>query len=167
MAIFYDPKKMLNKIAPDSKIKKLMSRRLDAKKAAFSFIDDIPFLNKKAVVDVTLKTLKSYRQRRDREIASGSKADGQELESDLYDSPMQLIQRVQNEVVFQVSQEIKSQYQGERYEWLPSDADEPDPEHQLNYGKIFVVGEGEMPGERYGCKCGMRILVNETELKLD
>lgn len=167
MAIFYDPKKMLNKIAPDSKIKKLMSRRLDAKKAAFSFIDDIPFLDKKAVVDVTLKTLKSYRQRRDREIASGSKSDGQELENELHTSPMQLIQRVQNEVVFQVSQEIKSQYQGERYEWLPSDADEPDPEHQLNYGKIFVVGEGEMPGERYGCKCGMRILVNETELKLD
>lgn len=166
MAIVYDPKQMLRKIAPDEKIKRLASKRLDFKRAALSFISDVPFIDKKKVTEVTLKTLKSYRERVALEKGENS-ADGRELESDLSKSPMQLIQRVQNEVIFQVSQEIRTQYGGEKYEWLPSDAEEPDPEHQLNYGKVFVVGEGEMPGERIGCKCGMRILVNETELKLE
>lgn len=160
MAINYDPKKLLAEIAPDSKIKKLVSKRLDFKRAALSFISDVPFIDTKKVADVTLKTLKSYRERVNTEDAKG-------LEKQLAQSPMQLIQRVQNEIVFQVTQEIRSSYQGERYEWTPSDADEPDPEHQLNYGKVFVVGEGEMPGDRYGCRCGMRILTNETELELE
>lgn len=165
MAIVYDPKQMLKNVAPDAKIKRMVSKRLDFKRAALGFIDEIPFIDKKAVANVALKTLKSYRQRRDAEAAI-KKADGQDLEKELVQSPMQLIQRVQNEVIWQVSQEIKSQYNGEQYEWLPSDADEPDPEHQLNYGKIFTIGEGEMPGERIGCKCGMRILVKDSELKL-
>lgn len=160
MAIEYDPKKLLQEIAPDAKIKKLVSRRLDFKRAALSFISDVPFIDKKKVADVTLKTLKSYRERAQAE-------DSKETEKDLSKNPKQLIQRVQNSVIFQVSQEIRAQYQGERYEWLPSDADEPDPEHQLNYGKVFEVGVGEMPGERYGCRCGMRILVDETELSLE
>lgn len=166
MAIVYDPKKMLSEIAPDSKIKRLVSKRLDFKKAALSFVSDVPFIDESKVLDVTLKTIKDYKKRVAAEMADETKAAGRELEKDLSKSPMQLIQRVQNEVVWQVSQNIRQSYAGEKYEWLPSDADEPDPEHQLNYGKVFVVGEGEMPGERIGCKCGMRILVNETELSL-
>lgn len=163
MAIVYDPKKMLREIAPESKIKKLVNRRLDVKRASLSFISDVPFIDKSKVTEVALKTVKSYNERVDELSGDAAK----DLQKELAQSPMQLIQRVQNEVVWQVSQGIKKDYEGERYEWLPSDADEPDPEHQLNYGKIFVVGEGEMPGERYGCKCGMRILVNETELELE
>ena len=68
--------------------------------------------------------------------------------------------------MYQVSQEIKDKYKGDKYEWLPSDAEDPDPEHQLNYGKIFTIGEGEMPNERYGCRCGMRILTEDESLKL-
>ena len=162
MAITYDPKKLLAQIAPDSKIKRMVTKTLDPRKAALSFVSDVPFIDKKQVTEVALKTLKSYRKRVDAE----SGADAKDLEKELAKNPMQLIQRVQNDLIFQVSQEIKSTYRGEQYEWLPSDAEEPDPEHQLNYGKIFVVGEGEMPGERIGCKCGMRILVNETELEL-
>lgn len=82
-------------------------------------------------------------------------------------NPKQLIQRVQNEIIFQVKERIKEKYDGEKYEWLPSDADEPDPEHQLLYGTIRTVGVGEMPGDRYGCKCGMRILTDEEKLNLD
>lgn len=163
MAIVYDPKKMLRDVAPESKIKKLVNRRLDVKRASLSFISDVPFIDKSKVTEVALKTVKSYRER----VAAEAGDDAKALEKELAQSPMQLIQRVQNEVVWQVSREIRSSYEGEKYEWLPSDAEEPDPEHQLNYGKVFVVGEGEMPGERYGCKCGMRILVTETELKLD
>lgn len=162
MAITYDPKKLLAQIAPDAKIKRMVTKTLDPRKAALSFVSDVPFIDKKQVTEVALKTLKSYRKR----VEAESGPDAKDLEKDLAKNPMQLIQRVQNDLIFQVSQEIKSTYRGEQYEWLPSDAEEPDPEHQLNYGKIFVVGEGEMPGERIGCKCGMRILVNETELDL-
>lgn len=166
MAIVYDPKKLLAEVAPDAKIKRLVSKRLDFKKAALSFFSDVPFIDESKVKDVTLKTIKDYKNRVALEKAEESAA-GRELESELSKSPMQLIQRVQNEVVWQISQNIRKSYEGEKYEWLPSDADEPDPEHQLNYGKVFVVGEGEMPGDRIGCKCGMRILVTETELALD
>jgi len=157
MSIEYDPKSLLKKIAPESKIKRLVSSRLSLKKAALAFVDAIDFVNKKSVSRVALKTIKEYKSR--------IKADS-EIKSEILDDPRQLIQRVQNEVVFQISKEIKSAYRGEQYEWLPSDADEPDPEHQLNYGKIFTIGVGEMPGERYGCNCGMNILVNQTRLEL-
>lgn len=148
---------MLKKIAPEAKIKKMVKGNLTLKKAALSFVDAVDFLNKQAVARVALNTVKGYQDRAegDTEIKDEIKAD-----------PKQLIQRVQNEVITQISNEIKKKYYGEKYEWLPSDAEEPDPKHQLKYGKIFVVGKGEMPGERYGCKCGMRILVNETQLEL-
>ncbi len=106
---------------------------------------------------IALKTIKGYRQRVNEDP---------ELKEEILSDPAQLVQRVQNEVVFQVADEIKSSYGGESYTWLPSDADEPDPEHQLNYGKIFQVGDGEMPGDRYGCKCGMEIHVDESSLSL-
>lgn len=165
MTIVYDPKKMLKEAAPDAKIKRMVSRRLDFKRAALSFFKGIEFIDEKKIADVTLKTIKSYKERRAK-AAAADKAEGRELEKELADSPMQLIQRVQNEVVLQVSAEIKEAYRGETYTWLPSDADEPDPEHQLNYGKTFVVGEGEMPGERIGCRCGMELHVKESQLDL-
>ena len=158
MAIIYDPNKMLAKAAPPAKIKKMVRGNMTLNKAALNFVDSFDFIDKKAVSTVALKTIKAYKARvKDESIEA----------SDLKKDPAQLIQRVQNAVIYQVATEIKTQYKGEQYEWLPSDAEEPDPEHQLNYGKIFVVGEQEDPGERYGCRCGMRILVNETELKLE
>jgi hypothetical protein len=157
LSIKYDPSKLLKKIAPDKKIKRLLNAKAGLKKTALSFIDDVDFLDRKRVTEVALKTVAGYKKR--------IKEDRSE-KADIIKDPAQLIQRVQNEVVLQISEEIATTYSGERYVWLPSDADEPDPEHQLNYGKEFTVGEGEMPGERYGCRCGMEILVNETQLKL-
>lgn len=160
MSIIYDPKRLLERIAPDKKIKRLITKKASVKRTALSFVADIPYLDKAAISSVALKTAKSYRKR----IDAGESA------SEILDDPKQLIQRVQNAVVYQVTQEIRSSYDGERYEWLPSDAEEPDPEHQLLYGQVFPVGqgdsEGNMPGERWGCRCGMRILVKEDELKL-
>lgn len=156
MSIFYDPKKLLRRIAPEKKIKRLVSSNATVKKAALTFVNDIPYLDKSSISRVALKTAKDYRAR----IKKGEAA------AEILDDPKQLIQHVQNSVVYQVAQEIKSSYAGERYVWLPSDAEEPDPEHQLNYGKVFEVGVGEMPGDRYGCKCGMEILVKETKLEL-
>lgn len=167
--IHYDPNEMLKKIAPEKKIKKLVSGRLTLKKAALSFVDAVDFIDKKAVSRVALKTIRGYQERvAAAQVAGGfEKSAGDKVEGEILDDPKQLIQRVQNEVVFQISSEIRSSYEGEKYEWLPSDAEEPDPEHQLNYGKVFVIGEGEMPGERIGCRCGMNILVKETQLKLE
>jgi hypothetical protein len=158
--IKYEPSKLIKKIAPEKKVKRLMSGNLTLKKAALSFIDPLAEefgLSKKRIAEVALKTLKGYRNR----VKSDSATKG-ELKAD----PAQLIQRVQNEVVLQIGAEIKTKFEGERYIWLPSDAEEPDPEHQLNYGREFIVGDGEMPGDRYGCRCGMQIKVPETQLNL-
>lgn len=80
-----------------------------------------------------------------------------------------LSQRIENFLVWNKVQEEKQAHQGEFYRWLPSDAENPDPEHQLLYGKIFRVGEGDkegnMPGERYGCRCGIEWLRLEDVVK--
>jgi hypothetical protein len=157
VTIKYDPAALLRKIAPAKKIEKLLKGNLTLKKTALSFAEDIDFLDADAIQRVALKTIKGYRER--------AKDDPEEQDV-ITSDPVQLVQRVQNEVVFQISGEIKDQYSGEFYVWLPSSADEPDPEHQLNYGSTFQIGHGEMPGERYGCQCGMEILVDGNKLDL-
>jgi hypothetical protein len=157
LVIKYEPSKLIEKVAPKKKIKKLVSQNLTLKKAALSFVDDLDVVSKKSVATVALKTLKSYKER--------AKGDP-DLKDELKADPRQLIQRVQNEVLLQITEGIKEKYAGEAYVWLPSDADEPDPEHQLNYGKTFQIGDGEMPGDRIGCRCGMQILVEATRLEL-
>ncbi len=76
-----------------------------------------------------------------------------------------LKQRIENLVVFAGVQTIKENNEGEYYRWLASSSSNPDPQHQLLYGKVFKVGEGDdegnMPMERYGCNCGMEILATE------
>ena len=73
-----------------------------------------------------------------------------------------LKQRIAGLVIFDAVQQIKEENEGEKYRWLPSSSENPDPQHQLLYGKIFDVGEGDeegnMPMERYGCNCGIEIL---------
>lgn len=155
--IRFEPSKLLRKVAPGKKIEKLLSSRLSLKRAALSFASKIDFLDEDAIARVALKTIKGYKER---------VKDDPDVKEEILDDPAQLIQRVQNEVVTQVAGEIKDKYTGEFYVWLPSDADEPDPEHQLNYGETFQVGVGEMPGDRYGCRCGMEILVDDSTLDL-
>jgi hypothetical protein len=157
MSILYDPKKFLRKVAPERKIEKLLRGNLSLKKAALSFVEDFDFLDKKAIARVALKTIKGYRERA---------KDDPDAKGEILDDPAQLVQRVQNEVIFQISGEIRDRYAGEFYKWLPSDADEPDPEHQLNYGKTFQIGDGEQPGDRIGCRCAMEILVAGDRLDL-
>lgn len=157
MSIKYLPSKVLKKIAPEQKIKKLISGRLTLNKAALSFVDDLDFLSKKTVVKTALQTIKSYRKRFE-EVP--------EIRDDVLEDKQLLVNRVQNTVIHEIAGEIHDQYHGEYYKWLPSDAIVPDPLHQLKYGKKFQIGKGEMPGERYGCRCGMLILVDETKLEL-
>lgn len=158
--INYDPKKLLSRIAPQAKIKRLVTPNLTLKKAALSFISDIDFLSVQGVQRVALKTLRSYRAR---------VKDASTTKSDLKSDPAQLIQRVQNEIVMQVADEIREKYAGETATWTPSDATEPRPEHALNYGKTFIIGigiDGIEPGDEPGCRCGMEIHVPDSSLKL-
>lgn len=78
--------------------------------------------------------------------------------------------RLEGLVLYNEVQKIKEENTGKFYRWLPSSSKEPDPEHQLLYGKIFKVGEGDkngnMPAERYGCKCGIQILTAEEAKKM-
>lgn len=155
--IRYFPDKILKKIAPESKIERALKGNLSLKKAALTNASAFEFLDPASIERVALKTIKGYKAR---------VKNDPDLKEEILGSPAQLVQRVQNEVVFQVASEIKSTYSGEFYIWLPSDADEPDPEHQLNYGKRFQIGDGEMPGDRYGCRCGMEIIVDDSSLDL-
>ncbi len=168
MSIVFDPKTMLKKIAPAAKIKRMINSRMGVKRTALSMVDaaaetEVGVLDKKAVAEVALKTVRGYQQR----VEAAKTA---ELVGQLLDDPKQLIQRVQNENVFQVYEKIKTQYKGERARWLPSDSEEPRPEHQKNYGKVYVIGEGidgVEPGDEFGCKCGVEILTKETQLELE
>ena len=73
-----------------------------------------------------------------------------------------LKQRIAGLVIYDAVQQIKAENEDDFYEWLPSSSDTPDPEHQLLYGTINKIGEGDkegnMPMERFGCNCGMRII---------
>lgn len=172
MSIIVDPKAIIQKIAPEHKIKKLLKGNLTVKKAALNFVDAADFVDRKKVTDVALKVANAYQEREAAAAvkAGFDKAAGEELAAELVDDPRLLIQRVQNELIFQLHDAVKTQYGGQRARWLPSDADEPRPEHQLNYGKEYIIGEGidgVEPGDEYGCQCGVEILTDETELKLE
>ena len=177
MAIVFDPAKMLKTIAPEAKVKRMISDKFTLKRTALTFIDaaadkSIGLLDKKSIASVARRTIKNYQKRRADAVikADYDKKAGTEFQKEIIDDPALLIQRVQNEIVFQTHEKIKDQYDGQKARWLPSDAEEPRPEHQLNYGKEYIIGEGingVEPGDEYGCRCGVEILVNETKLNLD
>lgn len=154
MAIRFLPTEFLKKALPEKQIEKLVTQKLTLNRAAVRALGT-DVLSKKTIEKVALKVIKSYKATYEEKT----------LAETLNDKKL-LIQRVQNAAVHEVSQEIQAKYEGEFYRWLPSSAGEPDPEHQLNYGKKFQFGDGEAPGDRYGCECGMEILVRETKLEL-
>lgn len=164
MTIKHDPSKLLKKIAPPNKLEKLVTGKLTLNRAALAIFNDVDFLSKRDLTTVALKTVKQYQRRYKNERESGTPA-AEAKDLTINDKKL-IVNRMQNAIVAQIAQEIKDEYAGERYKWLPSDADTPDPEHQLNYGKTFVIGDGEMPGDRMGCRCAMEILVKADKLEL-
>lgn len=172
MSIIFDPTKMLKKIAPKAKVKRMVSGRFSVKRTILATIgsDEFP-VDKASLGKVARDTLLGYKERIAAAVVNSGfeRSAGTEEKQAILDDPKQLVQRVQNEVVFQVHQGIKDRYGGQRARWLPSDADEPRPEHQANYGKEYVIGEGidgVEPGDEYGCRCGVEILTDETQLDL-
>lgn len=172
MAIIFDPTKMLKKIAPKAKVKRMVTSKFSVKRTILATIDSEKLgIDKASVGKVARKTLLGYKERVAKAVvdAGFEKAAGTEEKKSILADPKQLVQRVQNEVVFQVHKGIKEKYAGQRARWLPSDASEPRPEHQANYGKVYIIGEGidgVEPGDEYGCKCGVEILTDETQLDL-
>ncbi len=161
MTIKFDPSKVLAKIAPAKKIERALSNRLSLKKTVLRQTVDFDFLDADAIVKVALKAIKSYKTR---------VKEDPDQKAEILDDPALLVQRVQNEVVFQIHDEIKTRYGGEFAVWLPSSAAEPRPEHQLNYGKTYEIGvgiDGVEPGDEYGCQCGVEILVDDSSLQLE
>lgn len=163
--IRYSPLKLLKKVAPERLVKRMTTKNLSLNRATLKSLSGAAdILGRKKLEKVALKVIRQYRKK-----YSDLREEGEsvtEARDTSLNGSVLMVQRVQNEIVFEIKEEIKHTYRGEMYEWLPSDADEPDPEHQLNYGKRFTIGKGEMPGDRPGCRCGMRILVEEEELDL-
>lgn len=171
MSIIFDPRSMLKKIASPRKIEKMISKKVTVKRAALGFLDDVEGIDKSQVLDVALKTVNSYQQRiaKAQVDAGFEKEAGTVIKDQILDDPKLLIQRVQNDLIWQMHEGIKRNYAGQRARWLPSDADDPRPEHQLNYGKEYIIGEGidgVEPGDEPGCKCGVEILDENGPLDL-
>jgi hypothetical protein len=178
MAIIFDPTKMLAKIAPKAKIKRMVSGQLSVKRTILANIgtDEIPIDNG-SLGKVARKTLLGYKQRIANTIIANDfeKSAGTAEKKAILSDPKQFIQRIQNEIVYQVHQGIQEKYRGQKARWLPSSADEPRPQHQSAYGKIYTIGEGLPvgddgdtiePGDDWGCQCGVEILTDETKLDL-
>lgn len=167
MAIVVDPKRMLKKLAPRAAIKRMVTtgaHRIALKRTALRAVADIGIVSDKDLTNTVLAVVNQYKEKysslRDTGAAASEAMAGSVGDADL------LINRVQNLVVYNIQAKVRENYDGEQYEWLPSDADEPRPEHQLLYGTVRTVGIGLMPGEENGCRCGMRLLVDETTLNL-
>ena len=156
------PGRWLEKIFPKGIEKSgLLSDNLEIKKRYLQALVRATSLSGREITSEVYKTVDFYEQKEAALKAAGIKAfkqealNGQEL----------LKARLKNFLVYSEIQRQRKEHKGRMYRWLPSNANEPDPEHQLLYGKIFREGEGDkdgnMPGERWGCQCGIEWLADE------
>jgi hypothetical protein len=152
------PRKIAKRLLPKKTTEKLVRSDLTINRAAATMLAKSGVLGKKKIEEVAIKVIRQYKDLH--------KEDGVTKAEAMNDKVL-LVQRVQSVATREITKEVKKVYRGERYEWLPSAATTPDPLHQLNYGKRFWLGRGEAPGDRFGCQCGMRILVDEDELFID
>lgn len=162
--IVFQPRKVLDRIAPEKLVKRLVTERLTLNRTAAILLGRSGVVTKKTLEKIAAKVIAQYKDSFAVRLDEGmSRAEA--LKETLAGKAL-MVQRVQGAVVQEIAQDLKAKYLGERYIWLPSTAEEPDPLHQLNYGKRFRVGKGEMPGDRFGCQCGMKILTDDDELEL-
>lgn len=167
MSIRFLPSKIIKRMVPKKTVQRLVKNNLTLNRAAVVTLTNAGVLKKKKLETVAIQVIKDYRKRYGDERKEG--ASKTEALAETLNGKKQMVQRVQNAAVFQITKSVKREYRGEYARWLPSDADEPRPLHQLNYGKVFQIGRGingVEPGDEYGCRCGMEILVDETKLDL-
>lgn len=167
MSIKFLPSEIAKRMMPKKAIEKAVTQKLSVNRTAIAALARSGVLSKKTLTSIALKVVKSYKKTLNEELDAGaSLSEAKDLA--LNDKKL-IVQRVQNASIQEISKEIQEKYAGEFARWLPSDAVTPDPLHQLNYGKTYRIGvgiNGEEPGDRWGCRCGLQILVNEDKLEL-
>lgn len=155
---------MIRKFAKNNLVSKVIGNDLKINRAAIKMLASSGIVSEKKLERMAQNIIKQYK------AAIALKVDEGESKTtakkDTLNKKKLIINRVKNLVVNEIANDIKLNYKGEKYIWLPSTATNPDPVHQLNYGKTFIVGQGEMPGDRYGCLCGMQVLVNDDQLDI-
>lgn len=164
MTVEFNPAKILKKAKPKGGFAKLVTGDLKVNKAILTGITKSGIISKESVTDVALGAISSYKKTAKRLTEEGlSKTEAKE---EAYNYGAQVENRIENAIIFTMSKKIEEAYRGLYFEWLPSDSNNPDPEHQLKYGKKYKIGRDEIPGERPGCRCGMRILTPDEVLDL-
>ena len=151
------PEEYIKKVFP-KKIQKagLITSDLDIKKSYLKSLVIATGIDGRTIKATIYKVIKMYQSKIKELKSEGVKA----FKEIALNNEVLLNDRIENLIKFEKVQDIKEQFdgKGKKFEWLPSSAENPDPVHQLNYGKIFDFDTTEeLPGERYGCQCGMRI----------
>jgi len=165
MTINYLPSVILKKLVKKKTVENLVTENLTLNKAAVKTLANMNLLTEKKITEIAIRVINGYKEKYSELRDSGD--DKSTALADALNDKKNMIREVENACLYEISQDIKYSYRGEYYIWLPSDAETPDPVHQLKYGKKYQIGKGEMPGDRYGCHCGMQILVDETRLDLE
>lgn len=149
------PAAYLKRVLPAGFFKeRLLGKKLSIKRTFLRALVTAAELDEQELKDSYARTIKFYREKE-------KKLEDEEVknpEKKAVNNEKLLKSRVENLVVYSESQRLKDEHKGEYYIWLPSSSKEPRPQHQLLYGEIRKVGDGEFPNEDYGCKCGAYFL---------
>lgn len=162
----FDPSEWLERVFPKGIEKSgLLTDGLDIKKRYLKALVRATGISGRKITAEIYKTVDFYAEKEAALKAAGERAFKQEA----LNGQALLTSRLKNFLVYAEVQEQRKRHKGKLYRWLPSSAENPDPEHQLLYGKIFREGEGDkdgnMPGERWGCECGIEWLEDEEAFK--
>lgn len=151
MSIKYEPSKLIRKLKLKKRAARLITEDLSVSRTALRSLTEFGVLPKKTAEVVALRVIKNQK-------GSGN---------DVGAAKQAVVSRIQSAVLHEQTRTIQKAYRGEFYRWLPSVANDPRPEHEKNYGKIFQVGvgddEGNDPGDLPNCQCGMEILVDDNQ----
>lgn len=149
------PAAYLKRVLPAGFFKeRLLGKKFSIKRTFLRALVTAAELDEQELKDSYARTIKFYREKE-------KKLENEEVknpEKKAVNNEKLLKSRVENLVVYSESQRLKDEHKGEYYIWLPSSSKEPRPQHQLLYGEIRKVGDGEFPNEDYGCKCGAYFL---------
>src|SRR5690606_5978176 len=118
MAITYLPDRILAKSGPKKLLERLVTQDLTVNKTVLNILARSGFLSKGQLEKLALKVIKTYKKKYRDELEHG--ASKREALAEAMNRSRLMVNRVQNAVVFEVSKEIKDQYRGEYYKWLPS-----------------------------------------------
>lgn len=134
--------------------RKMLTAGVDPKKTAINTLVQAAAITKRDLNGTFDRAIEFYDDKMAKLKADGVRA----FKSKALDGEKLLKARLKQLVIYNEVQHQKKTHKGRRYRWLPSGAKEPRPEHQLRYGKIYTEGDGEMPGEAWGCQCGIEWL---------